>query len=254
MIKVIFFDVWNTLYYYTPEKKALQIHYLTRGITGQLHNLGIIKDGTEIENRVMHVLYSLKNVYDKPIEYQLDIILKKIGIQVNKIHFKQILKAYLQSMLIEPPELFPNVKDVLSILNEKHDLGVISNTGKTPGRIIRKYMKKDGILQLFKILVFSDEIRMGKPNPNIFRYALQELKAKPEECIFVGDDPISDIFGAKSIGMQVVLFDVMDLGNTTPHKPHYIIKDLSDLLPIIKMISSDKPSVQKDELDEKKKI
>ncbi len=44
----------------------------------------------------------------------------------------------------------------------------------------------------------------GKPNPTFFRQILKRLKAKPDECTMISDDPLSDLLGAKKLGMKTV--------------------------------------------------
>jgi HAD superfamily hydrolase (TIGR01458 family) len=44
----------------------------------------------------------------------------------------------------------------------------------------------------------------GKPNPTFFREILKRLGAKPEECMMISDDPLSDLMGAKKLGMKTV--------------------------------------------------
>ncbi len=44
----------------------------------------------------------------------------------------------------------------------------------------------------------------GKPNPTFFREVLKKLKAKPGECTMISDDPLSDLLGAKKLGMKTV--------------------------------------------------
>ncbi|KPK74643.1 MAG: hypothetical protein AMJ89_05755 [candidate division Zixibacteria bacterium SM23_73] len=44
----------------------------------------------------------------------------------------------------------------------------------------------------------------GKPNPAFFREILRKLGAKPDECIMISDDPLSDLMGAKKLGMKTV--------------------------------------------------
>jgi len=44
----------------------------------------------------------------------------------------------------------------------------------------------------------------GKPNPTFFREILKRLGAEPEDCVMISDDPLSDLWGAKKLGMKTV--------------------------------------------------
>lgn len=44
----------------------------------------------------------------------------------------------------------------------------------------------------------------GKPSPTFFREILKRLKVKPDDCMMISDDPLSDLLGAKKLGMKTV--------------------------------------------------
>ncbi len=44
----------------------------------------------------------------------------------------------------------------------------------------------------------------GKPNPDFFREVLREFRAKPDDCVMISDDPLSDLLGAKKVGIKTV--------------------------------------------------
>ena len=51
-------------------------------------------------------------------------------------------------------------------------------------------------------MIWTETVK--KPDPEIFRRALGALKIRPEEAVFVGDNPESDIAGAKAVGMKTI--------------------------------------------------
>ena len=83
-------------------------------------------------------------------------------------------------------------------------LGLISNTGMTPGSMFRTYLEQQGMLKYFDALTFSDEVGLSKPSDEIFQLTLRELGAQPEETVHVGDHVVNDIVGAKRCGMKTV--------------------------------------------------
>ncbi|RLJ05314.1 MAG: hypothetical protein DRP18_03395 [Candidatus Aenigmatarchaeota archaeon] len=46
---------------------------------------------------------------------------------------------------------------------------------------------------------------MMKPDPEMFLYASEKLKARPEECVMVGDSVNDDMLPARKLGMKTVL-------------------------------------------------
>ncbi len=83
-------------------------------------------------------------------------------------------------------------------------MGLISNTGKTPGAVLRKVMSRMDILRYFDTTTFSDELLVRKPDPTMFLRTLEDLRVAPENAVHVGDDPVADIEGASGVGMRTV--------------------------------------------------
>ena len=58
---------------------------------------------------------------------------------------------------------------------------------------------------LFDSTVFSARCGLLKPDPEIYRLALDELGIRPDEAMFVGDGANDELAGAERVGMQAVL-------------------------------------------------
>jgi putative hydrolase of the HAD superfamily len=57
---------------------------------------------------------------------------------------------------------------------------------------------------LFDVEVFSATCGLRKPDPRIYRLALDELGVEPEEAVFVGDGANDELAGAERVGMRAV--------------------------------------------------
>ena len=95
---------------------------------------------------------------------------------------------------------FPNVRRMLLMLrSEGYKLGLISNTHWRFLPSLRKQFK-----EFFDVITLSYEHGYIKPHPSIFMTTLEKLKVNPNQSLHVGDDPIADIQGARSVGMRTV--------------------------------------------------
>ena len=65
-------------------------------------------------------------------------------------------------------------------------------------------MDQHGMLDYFETLTFSDEVKLAKPNQQIYSLTLDAMGASPSETIHVGDHVINDVVGAKQLGMKTV--------------------------------------------------
>ena len=60
------------------------------------------------------------------------------------------------------------------------------------------------MIHFFECIVLSYEVGVRKPDKRIYVEALQRLKLRPEECVFVSD-AISDLEGARKLGLKTIL-------------------------------------------------
>lgn len=62
-----------------------------------------------------------------------------------------------------------------------------------------------GFLSLLEDIVISGDVKMIKPEPEIFHYLLKRINLQPGECLFIDDSP-ANIETAKRLGFQTILF------------------------------------------------
>jgi putative hydrolase of the HAD superfamily len=100
----------------------------------------------------------------------------------------------------------PQVLDGL----KRHGLlvAVISNT--EDGRLIDS-LKASGIADSFDLLIDSHVVGLRKPDPAIFRFALERLGLEAHEAAYVGDSYVHDALAARAVGLRGVLLDPLDL-------------------------------------------
>ncbi len=96
-------------------------------------------------------------------------------------------------------ELYPEVLDVLRQLHARYQLAVVSNFD---GRL-RVVLERLGISKFFAAAIISSEVGADKPDPFIFRRAVELAGVPPNETLHVGDDPVNDWQGARTAGLQV---------------------------------------------------
>ena len=99
----------------------------------------------------------------------------------------------------EVEKLYPEVEYVLHTLHSKgYKIGVIAN--QSPGTVTR--LDKWGILKYIDIVLASAEEGVSKPNPEIFRRALDKAYCLPQNSVMIGDRLDNDIVPAKKIGNE----------------------------------------------------
>jgi putative hydrolase of the HAD superfamily len=100
----------------------------------------------------------------------------------------------------------PGAQGTLARLSEKQiRLGLISNTGDLSRPAILDLLPEDFDLGIFEdeLIIFSSEVHVAKPDPAIFRLAIQRASVKPAECLFCTEES-SHILVAQQERMQTV--------------------------------------------------
>ena len=145
--------------------------------------------------------------------------------------------AFLASYALawEPHTLTdPDVPELLRRLRAAGvKIGVLSNT-MWPRSMHEQVFIRDGVLELIDGAVYSSEIEWTKPHPEAFRAAMAAVGVTdPAACVFVGDRPYDDVFGAKRAGMRAVLVPNSDVPAWPEAEPDAVIGRLADLAPLI---------------------
>ena len=61
-----------------------------------------------------------------------------------------------------------------------------------------------GIASFFETVILAGSLAVTKPDPRLFRAALEALEAPASHCVYVGDDPERDLAGALQAGLRAI--------------------------------------------------
>jgi putative hydrolase of the HAD superfamily len=122
---------------------------------------------------------------------------------------------------------------VRRLKKDGYKVAVVSDTDGTLG-MKRSRFKHVPFHKLFKTLVVAGEdTPRVKPGHESFLLVARRLGVNPRECVYVGDNPRTDIAGAKAVGMTTVI--VRRRGNEHG-KPAYRIDSLRAILRLLRSI------------------
>jgi putative hydrolase of the HAD superfamily len=104
-------------------------------------------------------------------------------------------------------EAYPDAVPCLRRLEGKA-LGIISNGGREQqaGKL-----KRAGLLPYFSVLVFSEDVGVGKPASSIFLEACRQAGEEPAACAHIGDDVAGDVAPSHALGMRAIWVDRIGL-------------------------------------------
>ncbi|MBI2232568.1 MAG: HAD-IA family hydrolase [Candidatus Aenigmarchaeota archaeon] len=223
MIRAVLFDLDNTLIDFMGAKM--------RSCEAAID--AMVGAGLKMEKKkAIDILFGLYNHYG--IEYKL-IFQKFLFSVIGKMDMKILaagIVAYreVQATYHKP---YQGVLPLLAVLRKKGlKLGIVSDAP-----VLKAWLRltEMGAAEYFDVVVAYTGKR--KPHPLPFRKAIKALEVKPEDILFVGDDPRRDTKGAKALGMKTALakYGLQDKFRkyVNKYKADYELARFKDLLEIV---------------------
>jgi len=123
-------------------------------------------------------------------------------------------------------DLYPDVLPALDRLAARYRLFTASNGNADLGRI--------GIAHFFERTVAARHVGALKPDPAIFHKVIEGTDLQAHEVVYVGDDPLLDVEGARGAGMQAIWIDRQG-GEWPPQiaPASYTVRSLTELVELL---------------------
>ena len=125
-----------------------------------------------------------------------DFLCDKAGYRASLHAFRDVWSDFFDGTV-------PGAEDLLERIREKYRVAFLSNSNEIHAELIPRQFA--GLFRRDDRFVFSHRFRVAKPDPEIFRRALEVLGALPQHVVFI-DDLIENVIAARSVGMQAFQF------------------------------------------------
>lgn len=234
-LEAITFDFWRTLFY--DPKPALR----RREIRAEAL-MGVVDISRE------QALVALQHVERAFLEHHireqctlgpsdaLRMVSEFIGRTVDTHEERSLIRVFGEAILEDPPIPIPGALEAVMSAAARFPVGVVSDSGISPGSSLRQLLHRHGFTKHFRVLAFSDEVGVAKPQALMFQTAARGLEVNPEGLLHIGDLEMTDIVGAKRIGGRAALFagdNRRHLGNTTADYTFTAWDEFVELLPTL---------------------
>ncbi len=234
MIEVVTLDLWNTLFV-EKDYSRWRLEYLEEVLLEQ----GFDREPEEVRraydaaNDHAWRVWELENHRHLPVEERLDHLLSEIGVDLPLVTRSEMIGRFQEVIWNDLPPLTEGAMETLEALEPRYRLGIVSDSGITPGGVTREVLRDRGILDFFASTVFSDEVGLCKPHEAMFGTALMELCAEPAEAIHVGDMLRTDVAGSMAMGMKAVWLKTKRPTSPVKWVPDYEITALPQLVDVL---------------------
>lgn len=206
--KALCFDLGNTLIEFGPRQIARQYEYLKSALVGMFGSCD--EEALKaVRDRQIVAPYANGFRENDLAECGAELIREVYSREPEDHQVAQLVEARYQAFL-EGIEVVEGVLSLLRKLRARYRLALLSNY--PCGRSIRDGMAALGLAEHFEFIVVSGEVGFVKPHRKPYELLLEGLGLGADECVYVGDNWLADIQGAKGMGMRAVL--------TTEHVPY----------------------------------
>lgn len=204
MIRAITFDFWGTLFRDANSDRRQELR-----ICAFAHATGLE------EQRIAQALQATTDEFARcHIEEQRTLTPEdavRLTGQILRINIEEEVAALLAELaataiLQFPPLPIPNALDAVCAAVKYVPIGLISDTGISPGSSLRQILNRNGFSPHFTTMTFSDEVGVAKPQAAMFERTADALNVDPSELLHLGDLEPTDIAGIHQVGGIAGLF------------------------------------------------
>ena len=247
-LTAVTFDLWQTLLIDNRELGLTRSEARLEGVRHVLADCGEEFDAERISEaywdcyrQCVAIREGLLDIsFDEQISIFVENISSGLGDRLSAGTLAEITRVYADSFLDYAPPAHADAVDVLrSVRDMGLRIGLISNTGMTPGTTFRTYLANTGMLDYFDILTFSDEVKLSKPAEEIFLMTLRSLDTTPGQTAHVGDSIRNDVAGARKCGLKTVWitgFSERDDPSDPSTEPDESVDGLGAVVPAIERL------------------
>jgi HAD superfamily hydrolase (TIGR01509 family) len=117
--------------------------------------------------------------------------------RVDRAQLHELAGRYLD---YGPNHLYPEVAPTLRALHGRYKLALVANQDES----VLEALRRDGLFELFDVLALAKAAGAMKPDPRIWRYALNQAGVSPSHAVHIGNRLDADVRPAKELGMRTI--------------------------------------------------
>jgi putative hydrolase of the HAD superfamily len=231
--KHLFFDLDHTLWDFEANARATLAHLYEdlklqeRGV----HDFELFYKNYLIYNEKLWERYRNGHIQQQELRIKR-MRMALLDFKIADEALAEKMNVQFLDLLPSRTSLFPHCIEILNYLTGKnYQLHLITNGFEKTQHSKLKY---SGLSRYFKEVITSEGSNSLKPKKEIFDYAFQKAKAKPEESIMIGDTIDVDILGAINAGIDQVHVNHLTkepftINDKFPTYTVYSLKELEDI-------------------------
>jgi putative hydrolase of the HAD superfamily len=236
-VRAITFDFWRTLFYEPREpveRRRLRSDAVSgvTGVTPERATEALLEAEREF---LRHHITDQRTLGPRDA---VEILSRLLDVPIDRNDAEHLAGVIGTAILHFPPAPVEGALDAVRAAAARVPVGIISDSGTSPGSSLRVLLDRFGFLPHFRsdAVVFSDEVGVAKPQAPMFETAARGLDVAVQELLHVGDLEGTDVRGAKGVGGRAALFagdNTRHAANTTADYVFTSWREFIDALPAL---------------------
>jgi len=205
-VKAITFDFWCTLFGDVEEHAALRRQIR---IEAFVKRTGVSTELAAEAHRVAAEAFMQHHIEQQQTLAPMDAVnmmAKTCGVELDEEDKRELAECFATAILAHPPQPIEGALEAVQLAAQLRPVGLISDSGLSPGSSLSALLERNGFVDYFQALTFSDQVGVAKPQALMFERAAENLNVAPHEMLHLGDLEPTDIVGALGVGSQAGLF------------------------------------------------
>ena len=157
-------------------------------------------------------------------------ILKKFYPNVDPQKYVSLVLEFCKEETEKNLQLMDGVKEILEFMKSQNILMAVASSSIK--KSVEENLRRTDIKKYFNAIIGGDEVAKGKPEPDIFLKAAEELKISPNDC-YVFEDSFNGIIAGHSAGALTIMIPDQVQPNEEIKKICHIYKNMFEAMKAI---------------------
>jgi HAD superfamily hydrolase (TIGR01509 family) len=148
----------------------------------------------------------------------------------------EMIRNHYNTLIRYYREVFPLVPNAVEVLEDLKDRFLMSIATSREKQLARLAMDRFSLLKYFDSIIYGEDVKQGKPNPEPFLKAAKQMEVLPGSAVVI-EDSTSGVKAAKDAGM-VVIVRIASYNRELDFSPaDYTVEDLREIPPLLKRLN-----------------
>ena len=172
----------------------------------------------------------LQDYMGTPFSNYFPVLAKKYGSSKNLEEAREEYIKFIENLYSKHVGLTPGLKEVFEELFKEYKFALATST---VGTLASTALERFSLVNFFRVRVHGDDIKHGKPDPEIFLKALNDLGFEKNEAVII-EDSLNGMKAGKAAGIKVIGFKASHNKDIDFSYAEYVVTNLKDIPEILK--------------------